>query len=37
MGGPGETMTLLAVLAGFLALYIGIVIYKKAKLRNELK
>ena len=37
MGGPGETMTLVAVLAGFLALYIGIVIYKKAKLRNELK
>ena len=36
MGGPGQTATLIAVLAGFLVLYIGIVIYKKVKARREL-
>lgn len=37
MGGPGETATLVAVLVGFLTLYIGIVTYKKIKLKRELK
>ena len=37
MGGPGQTATLVAVLAGFLALYIGIVIIKKVKKNRELK
>lgn len=37
MGGPGRTATLIAVLAGFLALYIGIVIFKKVKKKRELQ
>ncbi len=36
MGGPGETKTLVAVLVGFLLLYIFIVIWKKVKHRREL-
>ena len=37
MGGPGETATLVAILAGFLLLYIGIVVYKKIKAKRELQ
>ncbi|WP_411655526.1 hypothetical protein [Anaeromassilibacillus sp. SJQ-1] len=37
MGGPGDTATLVAVLAAFLLLYIGIVVYKKMKVKRELK
>ncbi len=37
MGGPGQTATLAAVLAGFLALYVGIVVFKKVKKKRELK
>lgn len=37
MGGPGETATLVAVLAGFLLLYLTIVIYKKRKAKRELQ
>lgn len=34
MGGSGQTATLIAVLAGFLLVYIGIVVYKKIKRRR---
>lgn len=34
MGGSGQTTTLIAVLAGFLLVYIGIVVYKKIKRRR---
>lgn len=37
MGGAGQTATLIAVLAGFLLVYIGIVVYKKVKRKRELK
>lgn len=37
MGGPGETATLVAVLAGFLLLYLAIVVYKKRKAKRELQ
>ncbi|MGX8699826.1 ABC transporter substrate-binding protein [Caproiciproducens sp.] len=37
MGGPGQTATLVAVLLGFLLLYIGIVVYKKMKAKRELQ
>ena len=37
MGGPGETITLIAILAGFLLVYIGIVIYKKGKAKRDLQ
>lgn len=37
MGGPGQTLTLILVLVGFLAVYIGIVIYKKMKAKRELQ
>ncbi|HEX3018636.1 MAG TPA: spermidine/putrescine ABC transporter substrate-binding protein [Caproicibacter sp.] len=37
MGGAGQTATLIAVLAGFLLVYIGIVIYKKVKRKRELE
>ena len=37
MGGPGETATLVAILAGFLLLYIGIVVHKKIKAKRELQ
>lgn len=36
MGGPGQTATLVAVLAGFLVLYIAIVVFKKRKAKREL-
>ena len=37
MGGPGQTATLIAILVGFLLLYIGIVVYKKIKAKRELQ
>ena len=37
MGGAGQTHTLVAVLAGFLALYIGIVVFKRVKRKRELR
>lgn len=37
MGGAGQTATLIAVLAGFLLVYIGIVVYKKVKRKRELE
>ena len=37
MGGAGQTGTLVAVLAGFFLVYVGIVIYKKIKRRRELR
>nr|WP_319488263.1 spermidine/putrescine ABC transporter substrate-binding protein [uncultured Caproiciproducens sp.] len=37
MGGPGQTATLVAVLCGFLVLYIVIVVYKKVKAKRELQ
>lgn len=37
MGGPGQTATLIAILAGFLLVYIGIVVYKKIKTKRELQ
>lgn len=37
MGGPGQTATLIAILAGFLLVYIGIVIYKRVKRKRELQ
>lgn len=36
MGGPGQTTTLIAVLIGFLLVYIGIVVFKKIKRKREL-
>lgn len=36
MGGPGETIVLVAIILGFLGVYIGIVIYKRRKRRREL-
>ncbi len=36
MGGPGQTATLIAVLIGFLLVYIGIVVFKKIKRKREL-
>lgn len=37
MGGQGQTATLIAVFAGFLLVYIGIVVYKRIKAKRELK
>jgi spermidine/putrescine transport system substrate-binding protein len=37
MGGAGQTVTLIAVLAGFLAVYIGVVVFKKIKRKRELR
>ena len=37
MGGTGDTATLIAVLAGFLAVYLGIVVYKKIKRKKEMQ
>jgi len=36
MGGPGETAVLIAIILGFLGLYIAILIYKRQKRRKEL-
>ncbi len=37
MGGPGQTATLIAILVGFLLVYIGIVVYKRIKAKRELQ
>ncbi len=37
MGGAGDSALLIAIILGFLALYIGIVIYKRRKLKRELR
>lgn len=37
MGGAGDSALLVAIILGFLALYIGIVIYKRRKLKRELR
>lgn len=37
MGGPGQTATLIAILVGFLLVYIGIVVYKRIKVKRELQ
>ncbi|MCI9338417.1 MAG: spermidine/putrescine ABC transporter substrate-binding protein [Lachnospiraceae bacterium] len=36
MGGPGESIVLVAIILGFLAVYIAILIYKRRKRRREL-
>lgn len=36
MGGPGESGLLIAIFVGFLALYAGIVLYKRRKRKREL-
>lgn len=36
MGGPGESAVLVAIILGFLAVYIAIIVYKKRKRRREL-
>ncbi len=36
MGGPGESAVLIAIILGFLGLYIAILIYKRRKRRREL-
>ncbi|MDO4458699.1 MAG: spermidine/putrescine ABC transporter substrate-binding protein [Clostridia bacterium] len=36
MGGPGTTITLIAIIAVFLGLYIGIVVYKRQKRKREM-
>ena len=36
MGGPGESATLVAIILGFLAVYIAIVVYKRRKRRREM-
>lgn len=37
MGGPGETITLVAILVGFLLLYVVIVLYKRHKHKQEME
>lgn len=36
MGGPGEAAVLVAIILGFLALYIAIILYKRRKRKREL-
>lgn len=36
MGGPGEAAVLVAIILGFLGVYIGILVYKKRKRRREM-
>lgn len=36
MGGPGESAVLVAIILGFLAVYIAIIIYKRRKRKREL-
>lgn len=36
MGGPGESMVLVAIILGFLAVYIAILVYKRRKHKREL-
>ncbi len=37
MGGPGETIVLAAIILGFLAVYIAILVFKRRKRKRELK
>ncbi|WP_085834132.1 ABC transporter substrate-binding protein [Clostridium merdae] len=37
MGGPGQTATLIAILSGFLLLYIAVVLYKRHKRKWDLQ
>ncbi len=37
MGGPGESAVLVAIILGFLGVYIGILVYKRQKRRRELE
>lgn len=36
MGGPGEAAVLIAIILGFLALYIAIIVYKRRKKKREM-
>ena len=36
MGGPGESAVLIAIILGFLAVYIAIIVYKRRKKKREL-
>ena len=36
MGGPGESAVLVAIILGFLAVYVAILVYKRRKRRREL-
>ena len=36
MGGPGESAVLVAIILGFLAVYVAIVIYKRRKFKREM-
>lgn len=36
MGGPGESAVLIAIILGFLALYVAIIIFKKRKRKREM-
>ena len=36
MGGPGESAVLVAIILGFLAVYIAILVYKRRKRKREL-
>ena len=36
MGGPGESVVLVAIILGFLGVYIGILVYKRQKRKREL-
>lgn len=36
MGGPGDSATLIAIILVFLAVYIGIIVYKKRKRKREM-
>ena len=36
MGGPGESAVLVAIILGFLAVYIAIIVYKRRKRKREL-
>ena len=37
MGGPGESAVLAAIILGFLAVYVAIIVYKRRKRRRELR
>lgn len=37
MGGPGESAVLVAIILGFLAVYVAIIVYKRRKRRREME